>query len=190
MKLDPRYLRVTEILYPFSGLTHVDEIVLENAAVRGTRVHAVCESIVSGEGAWDVDDSIAGYVKSFESWWSLGHNVVAMEQRFFDDSLMITGQCDLIVDSPQGLKIVDLKTSAKPSKTWPLQGAAYAHLARQAGYPITGIEFIQLLRSGDDAIIHAYRNEWELFQKTLDVFRYFFHTGAVDVRESESLDSR
>ena len=188
MKPNPRYTRVTDVLYPFSGLQYIDGVVLENAALRGTRVHAACEAIVSGEGAWDLDDVTKGYVQSFETWWGDGRKVASIEQRFHCDELMITGQVDLILETDHGHTILDLKTSQRPSKTWPLQGAAYAYLARANGYNVTAIQFLQLMRSGDDPIIHEYSDDLDLFLKTLTVYRYFFKSGGVKDVRCEPLD--
>ena len=179
MKPDPRYTRVTEILWPFSSLQHVDEHVLENAARRGTRVHAACEAIVSGEGAWDPEPELAGYIHSFEQWWNLGHTVLSMEERFYDDDMLITGQCDLIIAAPDDTAIIlDIKTSAKPSKTWPLQGAAYAYLARKAGYNITGIQFLQVNRHGMDPTVYSYDDDWEMFEHCYHTYNRFFRKSA------------
>lgn len=171
---EERYLRVTEVLSPFSGLEHIDPGVLQNAADRGTRVHKACEGIIEGLGEWNVDDEIYGYVESFKKWWSQGHKVLSMERRFFCSELMITGQVDLILERPEGAIILDIKTPAKPSKTWPLQGAAYAHMARKAGYDVKGIHFLQLNKHGGEPKIHVYDDQFELFKKCLDVFNHFF----------------
>lgn len=171
---DPRYLRVTEILSPFSGLEKIDPYVVKNAADRGTRVHKACEAIIDGLGEWDVDEEIFGYVESFKKWWALGHKVLSMEQRFKCSELMITGQVDLIIEKPEGAIILDIKTPLKPSKTWPLQGSAYAYMARKAGYPIKGIHFLQLSKTGTNPTIHVYDDQFDLFKKCLDVFNHFY----------------
>lgn len=44
------YTRVTEVLYPFSGLSNIKPDILANAARRGTRVHDICEGIMKGLG--------------------------------------------------------------------------------------------------------------------------------------------
>lgn len=173
---DPKYLRVTEVLSPFSGLDKIDPVVLQNAANRGSRVHNACEAIVHGLGEWEIDDEIFGYVESFKKWWQLGHKVVSVEQRFFCSDLLITGQVDLILESPNGLVILDLKTPVKPSKTWPLQGSAYAYMAKKEGYDIQEIQFLQLNKHGIDPVIHIYDYDFEMFRKCLDVFNYFFKT--------------
>jgi len=167
-------LRVTDVLRPFSGLDKIDPKVVQHAAERGTRVHKACEGIIDGLGEWNVDDEISGYVESFKKWWAQGHTILAMEKRFFCSELMITGQVDLIIKQKEGAIILDIKTPAKPSKTWPLQGSAYAHMARQDGYDIRGIHFLQLSKNGSEPKIHIYDDQFELFKKCLDVFNHFY----------------
>lgn len=169
-----KYLRVTEILYPFSDLGKIDVAVLQNAARRGTKVHKICESIMEGLGEWGVDDEVRGYVDSFKQWWKKGHEVVEIEKRFYDDDLGITGQVDMILKNETGMTILDLKTPAKSSKTWPLQGSAYALMARKYGFPINKIQFLQLKKDGKAPKLHEFEDHSELFLKTLDVFNHFF----------------
>src|ERR1041385_4765547 len=116
------YLRITTILYPFSGMQNIDQDVLVNAASRGSRVHKICEGIVTGIGELGVDDETWGSVERFKKSWGEGHKVIEVERRFWSDEHKITGQIDMIIETPEGLAIVDLKTSSKPSKTWFLQG--------------------------------------------------------------------
>lgn len=87
---------------------------------------------------------------------------------------MITGQVDMIIDSEDGAIVLDLKTSARPSKTWPLQGSAYAYMARKHGYDIKGIHFLHLNRNGNAPNLYVYDDEIELFKKCLDVFKHFY----------------
>jgi hypothetical protein len=169
-----KYTRVTEILYPFSGLDNVNELILERAATRGTRVHAICESIICGVGEWDVEDSLKGYVDSFKKWWGDGKEVVLMEKRFFCDELMVTGQIDLLLKTDAGLVVCDLKTSSKQSRTWQVQGSAYYYLAKQAGYDIQGIQFVKLNRYGHAAKVYDYSPDIPFFKKCVDVYKYFF----------------
>ncbi len=169
------YLRVTNVLYPFSGLQNIDADVLAHAAARGTKVHKICEGIVSGLGEIGVDDETRGYVESFKKWWDLGIDVVEMERRFWNDELRITGQVDFIIKTADGLAIVDIKTSSKPSSTWPAQGAAYAYLAKAAGYKITKIYFLHLNKSGKVPKIYEYPVDDSFFLDILRVYKHFFY---------------
>jgi len=168
------YLRVTNVLYPFSGLQHIDAEVLAKAAARGTKVHKICESIAVGLGEVGVDDETKGYVESFKKWWGDGVDYVAIEKRFWDDELKITGQVDFIIRIDQGLAIVDLKTSSKPSPTWSVQGAAYAYLAKRAGYDIQKIFFVHLKKTGAMPKIFEYPVDDSFFLSVLRIFIHFF----------------
>lgn len=168
------YQRVTSILYPFSGLEKLNPEVVAHAADRGTRVHKTCEGIASGLGEFGVDDETWGYVESFKKWWNLGVRVVSMEQRFWDDQLRITGQVDFIIETPDGLAIVDLKTSSRPSKTWPAQGAAYAYLAKKNGIDIKKIYFLHLNKHGNVPAIHEYLVDDSFFLGIYRVWKHFY----------------
>ncbi len=169
------YLRVTQMLYPFSGLQSIDPDVLAYAAERGTKVHKICEGIVAGLGEIGVDDETWGYVESFKKWWATGIDVIKMEERFWDDELCLTGQVDFITKSPEGLAIVDIKTSSRPSKTWPAQGAAYAFLAKNAGYDIQRIYFLHLNKHGKEPKIYEYKVDDDFFLAIFRTYKHFFH---------------
>ena len=168
------YVRVTEVLYPFSGLDKIDADVLAHAAERGTKVHKICEGIVAGLGELGVDDETWGYVESFKKWWEKGIDVVMMEKRFWDDELKITGQVDFIINTPDGLAIVDLKTSSRPSKTWCAQGCAYAYLAKKSKHDIKKIYFLHLNKHGKEPKIHEYPIDDSFFLALYRTYQYFF----------------
>jgi hypothetical protein len=169
------YLRVTHVLYPFSGLQAIDPDVVAYAAQRGTKVHKICEGIVSGIGEIGVEDETWGYVESFKKWWERGVDVVKMEERFWDDELRLTGQVDFIIRTEEGLAIVDIKTSSRPSKTWPAQGSAYAYLAKKAGYDIKKIFFLHLNKHGKEPKLYEYPVDDSFFLAILRTFIHFFH---------------
>lgn len=176
-KTRENYLRVTNVLYPFSGLEKIDPNIVAHAAERGTKVHQICEAIIDGLGEHGVDDETRGYVDSFKQWWEKGHEVLMMEERFWDDEFNITGKVDLILKTADGLAIVDLKTSSRPSKTWQAQGSAYAYLAKKAGHDIQKIFFLHLNKYGKEAKIYEYPVDDSFFLTILRVFLHFFHKG-------------
>jgi hypothetical protein len=169
-----KYDRVTEILSPFSGMNFIAKDVLENAQNRGIRVHKACEGIIKGLGEWEEEDEIKGYIDSFKKWWGEGRKIICVEKRFTCDQLMITGQVDIIEQAIDGHCLVDLKTSAQPSKTWPLQGSAYQYLANKHEFNVNKIIFLRLKKDGSDPVEHLYQNEFDMFMKFLDVYRYIF----------------
>lgn len=169
------YQRVTEVLYPFSGLQSINPDVVAHAAERGTKVHKICEGIVLGIGEIGVEDETWGYIESFKKWWERGVDIVQMEKRFWDDELCLTGQVDFITKTEEGLAIVDIKTSSRPSKTWPAQGSAYAYLAKKSGYDIKKIFFLHLNKHGKEPKIYEYPVDDSFFLAILRTFKHFFH---------------
>jgi hypothetical protein len=176
------YIRVTDVLFPFSGLSKIDAQVLWNAAERGTKVHKFCESIINGFGMFGFEEEIKGYLSSFNE-WAEGKKFIDKPERFFNKEYMITGECDCVYEDDQGLVLVDLKTSAKEGKTWKLQGSAYSFMAKQAGYDIKRIEFVRLPKTGGKAKVHIYEEDFEMFLKCLEMYKCFFK----DIKE-EALD--
>lgn len=172
------YLRVTHILGPFSGLDKAPPEAVAHAAERGTKVHKICEGIMAGLGEHGVEDETWGYVESFKKWWGTGKPIIEMERRFWCDKTMITGQIDMIIDTPDGIAIVDIKTSSKPSKTWPLQGGAYYYLAGCAGIDVQKIYFLHLNKHGKEPNQIEYPADSELFFNAMNVFKHFYHKEA------------
>lgn len=176
-KTRDKYTRVTNVLYPFSGMDKIPAEILSRAADRGTKVHQICEAIVNGLGELGVDEITKPYVESFKQWWSKGHEVVKVEERFWDDTLQLTGQVDLIIKTKDGLAIVDLKTSYRPSKTWPAQGSAYAYLAKKAGYDIKKIYFLHLKKDGKEAKVIEYPVDDSFFLSIYRTWQHFYQKG-------------
>lgn len=171
---DKKYLRVTEILYPFSGLNAIDATIVAKAGYRGTKVHEICEGIIAGLGEFGVDDETRPYVESFKKWWGEHREIIAMEKRFWDEEHNFTGQVDLIMKINGELSIVDIKTSYKPSKTWQLQGSAYAYLARKHGYDVKRLYFLHLNRNGGEPNLIEYEIDIDFFFDVLRVYNHFF----------------
>ena len=168
------YKRVTEILSPFTDLHKIDPEIVKNAGERGSKVHKICESIMKGIGEFGVEEEIWGYIESFKKWFNEKHDVIMIEERFWDDELMITGQVDIIINTPEGMTIVDLKTSYKPSKTWSIQGSAYAYLARKNNHDIQKIYFLHLDKHGKYPKIYQYDIDADFFLNVYKVYKHFY----------------
>lgn len=166
------YTRVTEVLFPFANLAHIDPQILQNAATRGKIVHDCCDAITQEIGYIVSDEKINKYIESFKLW--LPKQFIDKPARFFCKDLMITGECDAIYEEDGGLVLVDYKTSAKESKTWQLQGSAYAYLARKIGYNIKRIEFVKFCKNGKIPTVFVYEERFDLFLKCLELYRHFF----------------
>jgi hypothetical protein len=167
------YDRVTNVLYPFSDLQKIDPSVLKNAAERGEKVHEFCTAIMNDLGVVEINPNYEGYLKSFEIWMQ-GKEFCPRPDRFFCDKYKITGEIDGLYSNETGMTLFDIKTPAKESKSWLLQGSAYSYLAKQAGLKITKIEFVRLCKNGSPAVSYIYEENMDMFLKCLDIYRYFF----------------
>lgn len=167
------YTRVSDVLSPFSGLSNVPESVLNYAADRGTRAHIAIDSIIHGCGIFPEDD-ILGYIESFKPWF-VGKTFIDTPDRFYLDSPMkLTGECDAIYQSDDGLVLVDFKTPAKESKTWRLQGSCYSYMAKKSGFDIKRIEFVRLRKDGKPAVVYNYEEDWASFELIYSIYDKYF----------------
>lgn len=167
------YIRVTHILYPYSGLDKVPIDVLKNASERGSKIHEICSAMVDDLGVGVLDPDYSGYIKSFEDWMQ-GKEFVERPSRLYCDKYKITGEIDGLYKNETGLTLFDIKTPAKESKTWSCQGSAYSYLCKKSGLDITKIEFVKLSKDGSEAVSFFYEENMEIFLKCLDLYKYFF----------------
>lgn len=174
------YTRVTSVISAFSGIHLVNAELLKKAADKGTAIHDYIESVFRAEWTGLMDEGIVPYLESFHEFWE-GHKRlyegfdVEIEKRLYCDDLKITGKIDLIFKSNHRTYAIDWKTGTRKQKTWFLQGSAYRFLLEQNGYPnVDDVLFVQLKKG--KATPHKdknYQDNLTLFNKCLDVYRYF-----------------
>lgn len=172
--------RVTEILRPYTHYDGVPKEIMKKAAERGTTVHALCAGIA--KGAWLPDGMIGeefiGYVNSFKKWIEMQvDKFVIVEKRFTDEKLMFTGQLDYVITNKDNdLYLVDIKTSSRPQKTYPVQMAAYDLLLRNNHVKVKGAIIVYLDKDGDYPNINLIDDlapELHTFLCALDCWHYF-----------------
>lgn len=172
--------RVTEILKYFTSYDSVPKDILEKAASRGTTVHAICAGIA--KGAWIPEGMIAeelqGYVRSFNAWAKAQvKEFVIIEERYNHTDLNYNGQLDFVVVGTDGESyLVDLKTSAKPQKTYPVQMAAYNELLLNHGIKVKGAMLVYLPKTGEFPnidYIEDFEEHFYTFQCALSCWKYF-----------------
>ena len=172
--------RVTEILKPFTSYEHVPPTILARAAARGTTVHALCAGIA--KGAWIPDGMIGeeyiGYINSFKKWAEAQvKEFIIVERRYTHDNEEFSGQVDFVVIGTDGeLYLVDLKTSARPQKTYPVQMAAYDHLLKNQKINVKAALLVYLDKDGEFPEIHyldTLTEELDVFLSALECWHYF-----------------
>lgn len=174
------YDRVTTVLSPFSGMNAIPKHILDAACARGTAVHKIIEAKICDVGIpnieaelGDIGATLGGFIKSYDL-WAEDKNSLRTASRFYDDKLQITGECDALYKSADGIVLVDFKTSAKEGKTWNLQGSAYSYLAKLEDFSIKRIEFVKLDKNGGKPHVYEYEENMDLFIKCLELYRLFF----------------
>lgn len=175
-----KYPRVTEILRPFTKYENVPPDRLAAAAARGSTVHAICAGIA--KGAWIPDGMIAenllGYVNSFKKWsQAQAIEFIEVEKRYFDEVYEFSGQIDyLILGSDQKRYLVDLKTSARAQKTYPVQMGAYWHLLTTNGMRVEGAMLVYLDKDGEFPeidLIEDISEHQRIFWSAYECYKYF-----------------
>jgi hypothetical protein len=169
---------VTEIISPWTDFSRIPPAILENAGLRGTRVHELCAAIAKGEPVMDPNPETSGYVASFRVWFeAIVDEVILVEERLVDPGLGYSGQIDLLVRTKQGeIWLVDLKTPLALSKGWRLQLAGYFRLCDVAGYHPDKAGSLRLSPDGKMAKMDFYEEsaiDLMRFMESLDLYRYF-----------------
>lgn len=174
------YPRVTEVLRAYTTYDKVAKPILEKAAERGSSVHALCAGIA--KGAWIPDgmigEELLGYVASFRKWAEAQvAKFIVIEKRYMDDDHRYSGQLDFVVlGTDDQLYLVDLKTSARPQKTYPVQMAAYNNLLQKHKIEVKGAMLVYLNKDGEFPevdLIEDMTTELRVFLSALDCWHYF-----------------
>lgn len=172
--------RVTEILRPFTSFDQVPKDILERASARGTSVHALCAGIAKGNWIPDgmIGEELIGYVNSFRKWQvAQVKEFTIIEKRYTDWEKRYTGQLDFVVKcTDDKYYLVDLKTSSRPQKTYPVQMAAYEALLAQNGIQIEGAMLVYLNKDGefpDIDLIGDMKEEFDVFLCAVKCYEYF-----------------
>lgn len=121
---------VTELMAPYLDKRWFTA----ESRVRGTVVHAACAAHLKCLWVAPLIPDYQGYFDSFRAWADAAiDSVMLVEARLSDRRLGYTGQLDIVAKlrGPLGpVAVIDIKTGTTVSKTWPVQVAAYRHLAK------------------------------------------------------------
>lgn len=170
---------------------------LVNASVRGTAIHNYCTLYVKNLWVNEVNPEYAPYFEAFKIWYTENvEKTLFSSTRLYDDEKCFTGEFDMIVKLNDGrVCLLDIKTSATKSKTWPIQLAAYKHLCNLNGFETDDVMNLHLKakeravfesnEQGEKVMIsppvvatsvirYDNNNEyWEIFASALRCYDYF-----------------
>ena len=187
-EIKPGYTRVSEVSSAFAAYGRIPQETLDKAAARGDHVHELIfdylNDVPISEDRWMfAEKSVKGYFESFLKFWESfkGLEVVAQEQRFYEDNLMITGQPDVVVTLAGERIIFDWKCTTSIGRHWDIQAQGYFKLFndgydetdRRYALPADEAVFIRLDKDGKEPDLKEYRNQNE-FKKYLDIYDKYF----------------
>lgn len=165
---------VTEIMEPISSKSYgnISERILDNAADRGTRLHRSVEQYLK-YGFRSVDEDCSGYFDGVMKFFSDHPNwkPIHSEYRFYHKALLYAGTCDLLFETPSGIVLLDLKTTAQAHKgAWGVQLAAY-HNGLGSYYPTLKISATKVLQAFNDGnyILHDIKENFPVFLACLQI---------------------
>jgi len=190
------YPRVSEIIgkQTEKEMRAIPVDALVNAALRGTKVHGYCTSYLKDLWIPEIEDEYVPYVNAFKRWADENiEETLFTNERLYDDERRFTGEydCIVILKDSKRTAMLDIKTSANVSKSWPIQLAAYKHLCELNGYPIETVLNIHLKKTKaaifdsekrlyHPAIVKPFMIEyeditkyWSLFASALSCYDYF-----------------
>jgi len=168
---------VTEIMEPLYAKAYdgISSFTMDNAADRGTRVHRALEFWLKYRFR-NVDDDCAGYFDGIMKFlnehpdWKPLHS----EYRFYHKAFLYAGTCDLLFDTPQGITLVDLKTTAQAHKAmWGVQLGAYKE-GLQSYCPTLKIATTKVLQVDNEGnyILHDIEPNFPMFLACLQIYNF------------------
>lgn len=172
---------VTQVLSPYADFSMVPPDVLEAAADRGSKVHAICAGIALGEWVPKPPPELSGYVNSFRHWFQYVDQVWLVEEELVDQTYGFMGHPDLavsLIGDDDFIRVVDLKTPATKTPTWAAQIAAYNNLVSRAfpGRAIRRSGTLRLRKDGRPPIFDEYQESARdllAFLSALTAWKYF-----------------
>jgi len=181
MDIKKDYIRVTELLKPFTKFDQIPTTILQAKAEIGTNVHEAIVNSNLGLPLCPLTEREHKYLDSYLKWEELMEpTFLSSEQRLYDEDLMMTGQVDAIVSFPgrQEGRIIDFKTSLNANESsWCIQLGWYYLLCKKNSIQVNRNAFIvQLKDTGAPAKSYPFEITDSLIglcHKLYDVYVHF-----------------
>lgn len=181
MEIKKYYIRVTEMLKPWTSFGNIPQEIIDAKSEIGTNVHEAINMHVLGLPVPNLTEREQKYFDSYLKWEEKEEpTFIHTEERYYDDDKMVTGQIDAVVNFPgrtQG-RILDFKTSSKASLLhWHIQLGWYHLLCLKNGLKVDETAcMLQLKDNGSAAKIHNFIIDTEITEICLSlhkVYNYF-----------------
>lgn len=186
------WIRVTELLKPWSKFEGIPEDVLANKAQIGTNVHEAINMHSIGLPVPKLTAREERYFESYKIWEETYRPIyMATEQRLYDHDLTLTGCIDGIIAGDDGKgRIIDFKCSAMPLEShWKIQLGWYYLLCKKNEIEVSrNVRVLQLTDKGGMATSFPFEITDSLIglcQKFYDTYIYMFPIKKHDIHEKK-----
>ena len=202
VKIPEGYTRISDISSAYAGYSKIPKEFLDNAASRGTLVHNIIRDILRDipvdESEWDHDGkSVKGYVDSFRRFWNHDWNILAIEQRYNESDLKISGEMDLLAEIDGKVTLIDWKCTAKTGKHWKIQGSGYTAICEKPHFilhddnteewcnpiHIDRVWFVRLESIGISPDIVEIEPNIDLFLSAFELYQEFFKNQKINIEK-------
>lgn len=177
---DNDYVRVTQVLAPFNDFSKIPPQTLEDAKIRGTLTHDICELYALDSLIEPIPEICKGYFESFKRWYDENvSETIQTEERLHHPELFFTGKFDWIgkLKGDDRIVLADWKTPVQSYPSWQIQsGAYYLLLDEVKKLKVDRRITVQLKRDGSAANVIEYTNHTRdslLFLNSLELYRFF-----------------
>lgn len=180
------YTRISDILSRLKDRSEINQMVLKDKADIGTEVHSNIHMDWIGVPASFAMFAVRrpfdghmireelrgeGYFNSYLTWKDgrdLPYKI--MEERFYDDELMITGQVDALIQTESGLQLIDFKCSYAPElEIWPMQAHFYYYLLMRNGIDVVpNFVFMQLKKDGSKPRLFEFQLDKNILSRCIE----------------------
>jgi len=173
------YVRVTEVLNPYTDFSMVPEHILSRATDRGRKVHAYCAAILQGLWLPRIEPEYEGYVDSFHAWREqFVEEVIFVEHELVDPTYGFMGHIDFYGKLRKlGYALLDWKTPVSLYKAWRLQMAGYNRLLEVAKKKVNVVASLQLQQDGSIPKMTRYEGtsaqDFNIFLGLLNAHNFF-----------------
>lgn len=187
--MNEEYTRVSAISSAFASYGKVPQNILDRAACRGSKVHALIFNHLSDIPNTEEDflfqeESLQGYFESFLKFWKPYEKgaIGLQETELMDPSLKISGTPDLVLRHKHKTILFDWKATSAIGKHWQIQAEGYCYLLKIVeGISLDEIFFVRLVKDGKEAEIASYRPHCDTFLKAFELYKMFMQNHKINL---------
>lgn len=170
--------------------------ILNEAGVRGTRVHDALELLLDGETLWEHSYTLDEWrrINAFVEWYKEAQpETIAVEVALYSPKHHYAGRVDYVCRLDGKVTVLDFKTSGSLYPHFPLQFAAYAQAIEETTdikvEQTAGLQLGTRTKKGWKLEVHEnWREHFKVFKTIQDVWKYDNYGVGGKIKDPEIFD--